>query len=133
MPFDPEKTPGAWPGGFSVGTDQQQHALGVQGTQLRRYIRSFDDARKVDLADERLPLFDYTAANAKPLVPAPSMRIPALGVGGPEGPVSMEEAIKRMLDEQNDEGSTVEMLAERLAMGRQAAGRPKGFKRFETT
>lgn len=124
-----QSTPGAWPGGFSH-PGSEQHALGVQGTQMRRYIRSFDDARKSDIANERLPLFDYAAAGTVPLVPAPSMRSALMGGGG-GGPESREEMIKRALEE-DKEGSTVEQLADLIARGRRPAGKPRGLKRFET-
>ncbi|KAI0281767.1 Metallo-dependent phosphatase-like protein [Russula aff. rugulosa BPL654] len=46
-------------------------ALGVQGNQIRRYIHSFDDARRLDIANERLPEFNPMASVQ---VPVPSMQ-----------------------------------------------------------
>jgi len=55
----------------SFGARDGMDALGVQGNQIRRYIHSFDDARRLDIANERLPEFDPMAF---PQVPVPSMR-----------------------------------------------------------
>ncbi|KAI0704532.1 Metallo-dependent phosphatase [Earliella scabrosa] len=132
-------TPGAptWPGGFHA--PGAPDALGVHGQQVRRMIRSFSDARASDLANERMPQFDYTAPSALPLVPVPSMRIPglALAAGGADGEQaesrqSMEELIKRALEEEGfADGGVVERLADRIATGKRSA-RPRGLKRFET-
>ena len=102
-------------------------------------IRSFNDARASDLANERMPQYDYTAPSALPLVPVPSMRIPglALAAGGADGEQtesrqSMEELIKRALEEEGfADGGVVERLADRIATGKRSA-RPRGLKRFET-
>ena len=111
-------------------------------------IRSFNDARASDLANERMPQFDYTAPSALPLVPVPSMRIPGLelaeddvdaGVGGSNGAGGggsgrrgMEELIKKALEEEGlGDGGMVERLANKIAGGRKG-GRPKGLKRYET-
>ncbi|OBZ77557.1 Serine/threonine-protein phosphatase 2B catalytic subunit [Grifola frondosa] len=119
-------SPTSWPGGFAA-----PDALGVQGTQMRRYIKSFDDARQSDLANERMPRFNYTAAHELPLVP--SMRIPGLAEeGGEGGPTSMEALIKKALEEEGlGDGGMVERLANRIAGGR-THGRPRALKRFET-
>ncbi|KAI0317847.1 Metallo-dependent phosphatase [Amylostereum chailletii] len=62
-------------GPSSVASRVGPDALGVQGNQIRRYIHSFDDARRSDVANERLPEFTYTPTSY-PLVPVPSMRQP---------------------------------------------------------
>lgn len=124
-----QAAPGAWPSG-APPPGSEQHALGVQGNQMRRYIRSFDDARKSDIVNERLPIFDYAKNGGIPLVPAPSMRMAALEMEG--GPSSMEEMIKRALEEDNMEGNTVELLADRIARSRRPTARPRTMKRFET-
>ncbi|KAI0056353.1 Metallo-dependent phosphatase [Artomyces pyxidatus] len=59
----------------SIGARVGPDALGVQGNQIRRYIHSFDDARRFDKANERLPEFNYTPTSY-PMVPVPSMRQP---------------------------------------------------------
>ncbi|KAN0132335.1 Metallo-dependent phosphatase-like protein [Lactarius tabidus] len=48
-------------------------ALGVQGNQIRRNIHGFDHARRLDIADERLPEYNY-ASTSHPYVPVQSMR-----------------------------------------------------------
>ncbi|KAH9942708.1 Metallo-dependent phosphatase [Amylocystis lapponica] len=117
----------AWPGGFAA-----QNALGVHTTQVRRQIRSFDDARRSDIANERLPQFDYTAAHDMPLVSVPSMRMPGL-TGSTDGTDNMEALIRRALEEEGlSDGGVVERLADRIARGRRATGRPRALKRFET-
>ncbi|TFY68094.1 hypothetical protein EVG20_g3697 [Dentipellis fragilis] len=60
----------------AAGTRLGADALGVQGNRIRHYIHSFDDARRFDIANERLPQFDYTTPTSIPLVPVPSMRQP---------------------------------------------------------
>ncbi|KAI0260731.1 Metallo-dependent phosphatase [Gloeopeniophorella convolvens] len=144
--------------GARIGMD----ALGVQGNQIRRYIHSFDDARRFDSANERLPEFSYGAPTSFPLVPVPSMRQPLTarmqrawgsgsstptgeGDGTPEPSPSagedvpgawpslpMEELIKRRLEDDGEEGSFVERMAERFAHGRRATSRPNALKRHET-
>ncbi|THH18145.1 hypothetical protein EW146_g2790 [Bondarzewia mesenterica] len=138
------------PGAGARGGD----ALGVQGNQIRQYIRSFDEARRLDQANERLPQFDYTPTSY-PLVSVPSMRQPLLqrsytsggstptGEGeeeaGPPGawphPPGMdtEALIHRTLAEDDGDGGVVERLAERIARGRKPTGRPRPLKRHETT
>ena len=103
-------------------------------------IRTFSDARASDIANERMPLYDYTAPSAIPLIPVPSMRIPGLALasgGGQEGDEGdsrrgMEDLIKKALEEEGlGDGGMVERLADRIARGRKS-GRPKALKRFET-
>ncbi|KAH9050249.1 Metallo-dependent phosphatase [Lactarius hengduanensis] len=62
-------------GVLPLGSRSGMDALGVQGNQIRRYIHSFDDARRLDIANERLPEYDY-APTSFPFVPVPSMRQP---------------------------------------------------------
>ena len=139
--------PASWAGGFSLAGAAD--ALGVHGQQVRKMIRSFSDARASDLANERMPAaFDYTAPDALPLVPVPSMRIPGLELaeddvdagaggsngagGGGSGRRGMEELIKKALEEEGlGDGGMVERLANKIAGGRKG-GRPKGLKRYET-
>jgi len=131
-------------------------ALGVQGNQIRRYIHSFDDARRLDIANERLPEYTYTPTSF-PYVPVPSMRQPLAahmqrgwgsgsttptgeGDGTPEpspgasadvpgawpGQVPMEELIKRRIE---DDAEDVERMAERLSHGRRASPSPSATDR----
>lgn len=104
-------------------------ALGLHVNQMRRQIRSFDDARHADIVNERLPHFTQPDM---PLVPAPSMRLPRLAEGGSEQEAtSMEGLIRKALEEEGlSDGGVVERLAERIARGKPS--RPKGLKRFET-
>ncbi|KAH9896538.1 Metallo-dependent phosphatase [Cubamyces lactineus] len=146
--------PTAWPGGFHA-PGSAPDALAVQGTQMRRMIRNFNDARASDLANERMPQFDYTAAPSIPLVPVPSMRLPNLALAtspggvGPAGDGApgasgvggelvdghsrrIEDLIKRALEEEGlGDGGMVERLADKIARGSRGA-RPRGLKRFET-
>ncbi|KAF8436362.1 Metallo-dependent phosphatase-like protein [Boletus edulis BED1] len=48
--------------------------LTAQGAQIRHYIRNFADARRSDLANERLPAFHAADESDYPVIPAPSMR-----------------------------------------------------------
>ncbi|KAI0036335.1 Metallo-dependent phosphatase [Vararia minispora EC-137] len=59
----------------AIGQRVGQDALGVQGNQIRRYIHSFEDARRFDVANERLPEAQ-PIPTSYPLVPVPSMRTP---------------------------------------------------------
>ena len=126
--------PTAWPGGFHP--PGAPDALGVHGQQVRRMIRSFSDARASDLANERMPQYDYTAPSAIPLVPVPSMRIPGLALAAEgedtDSRRNMEELIKKALEEEGlGDGGMVERLADRIARGKRSA-RPRALKRFET-
>ncbi|KAI0300575.1 Metallo-dependent phosphatase [Multifurca ochricompacta] len=146
----------------SIGTQGGMDALGVQGNQIRRYIHSFDDARRVDIANERLPELNYTPTSF-PFVPVPSMRQPLAvhrqrtwgsgsttptgeGDGTPEPPpglgvgvpgawpssLPVEEVIRRRLEDDEEDGGFVERMAERLAHGRRPNDRPQALKRNET-
>ncbi|KAI0746373.1 Metallo-dependent phosphatase-like protein [Daedaleopsis nitida] len=135
----PPGPPTSWPGGFHP--PGAPDALGVHGQQVRRMIRSFSDARASDMANERMPLYDYRTPSALPLVPVPSMRIPGLalagsgtedaGTGG-DNRGGMEELIKRALEEEGlNDGGMAERLADRITRGKRSA-RPRALKRFET-
>lgn len=82
--------------------------------------------RRVDLANERLPDFD---AQRSAIFPVPSMRFPSRRSS--DG-IDMENLIKRALDEDTEEGSAVELLAERIAKGRAMTNRPSALKRHGT-
>jgi serine/threonine-protein phosphatase 2B catalytic subunit len=90
-------------------------------------------SRRSDLLNERLPIFQPTdSVTDFPVVPAPSMR--RRGSGDIDG-VSMEELIRRALEEPDEDGlqsGTVERIAERVAIGRKVTGKPMPLKRFET-
>ncbi|PPQ93132.1 hypothetical protein CVT25_003664 [Psilocybe cyanescens] len=102
-------------------------ALTVQGTRINKSIRTFADARRSDIANERLPDFDQQ----KPTIfPVPSMRNTSRRTS--EG-LDMEDLIKRTLDEDADDGGVVEKLAEKIARGRSVTGRPGALKRHDTT
>lgn len=68
----------------------------------------------------------------------PSMRHPRLAHadeqnGGTHEPQSLEAMIRKaLLDEGMEDGGVVERLAERIARGNRAAGRPRGLGRTET-
>ncbi|KAF9812448.1 hypothetical protein IEO21_06210 [Rhodonia placenta] len=120
-----------WPGGFAAPPAPSPDALGVQTTHMRRYIRSFDDARRSDMLNERLPQYAHAGI---PLIPVPSMRLAGLAHGedGVEEQ-SMEALIRRALEEEGvGDGGVVERLAERIARGRRSSGRPKALRRIET-
>jgi len=97
----------------------------VQGNEIRHQIRSFDDARRSDLLNERIPETDPDAQSDFPLVPVPSMR-------RGDSTMDMEVLIRRTLEEEEGDGGVVERLAERIARGRRVTGRPRALKRFET-
>ncbi|CAL1710690.1 unnamed protein product [Somion occarium] len=122
--------PTSWPGGFA-----QPDALGVHVNELKRYIRSFDDARKSDLVNERMPTFTPTAL---PLVPVPSMKLPRLTQEssmhtGDTPAQNMEELIRKALEEEGlSDGGVVERIAEKIARSSKASSRPSALRRFET-
>ncbi|KAJ8584056.1 Metallo-dependent phosphatase [Rhizopogon salebrosus TDB-379] len=94
-----------------VGSD----LLTAQGTQMRHYIRNFADARRSDMLNERLPIFQPTDSVTNfPVIPAPSMR--RRGSGD-----SMEDMIRRTLegpDDDDDNAGMVGRVPERIATGR---------------
>lgn len=83
-------------------------------------------SRRVDSANERLPEFD---PQRPALFPVPSMRLTSRRSS--DG-MDMEELIKRTLDEDTEEGSTVDVLADKIAQGRNMTGRPSALKRHGT-
>lgn len=102
-------------------------ALGVQ--QVGRSIRTFADARRSDMMNERIPTFEPTVPGT---FPVPSMRYPGRR-GSAEGEgFDMDTLIRRTLEE-NDASGVVERLAEKLAKERKPTGRPMPLKRHETT
>jgi len=105
------------PGG-TLGVRLGSDALGVYGNG---WIRNFDDARRSDMGNERLPEFDASGSKDL-LMTAPSMR-----------QENMEELIKKALEEEDDGDSVVERLADSIARHRKPQGRPRALKRFETT
>jgi len=107
-------------GGSAFGVRMGPDALSVHGNQ---YIRNFDEARQSDIANERLPEFNYDSGQ---VVAVPSMRTRLPGDN------NMEDLIKKALEEEEDEAGTVERLADRIARGRKPQGRPRALKRFET-
>ncbi|KAH8827624.1 Metallo-dependent phosphatase-like protein [Flagelloscypha sp. PMI_526] len=106
-----ESTPG-----YSTGSRRTN--LTAQAARPR--IASFADARRSDIANERLPAFPAEGQPApSTMFPTPSMRLP--GRSPDEPPVNMEYLIKRSLEEDETGGQdidTVEMLADRLAGNR---------------
>ncbi|KAI0002543.1 Metallo-dependent phosphatase-like protein [Russula compacta] len=124
------------------GTTNGIDALGVQGNQIRRYIHSFDDARRLDIANERLPVFNPASF---PSVAVPSMQRaqrpwgsgnstptgdgPELSPAGAEVPggwpmFQREELGRHGVGEGNEDGGLAERVAERIAHGRRATDRP---------
>ena len=76
-------------------------------------------SRRSDIGNERLPTFKPVNSN-DPSITAPSMR-----------QEHKEDLIKKALEEEDD-GSVVERLADRIARGRKPQTRPRALKRFET-
>ncbi|VDB96282.1 unnamed protein product [Peniophora sp. CBMAI 1063] len=130
----------------------------VVGKMQRLFqILRFDDARRFDVANERLPE-QPPAPTAYPGLAAPSMRAPLMthlqqragtptrsGASTPSEeasttptdvpgawPGTMEELIRRTLND-DDEGGVVERLAERISRSRRPTGKPRPLKRHETT
>ncbi|KAJ7171083.1 Metallo-dependent phosphatase-like protein [Mycena filopes] len=103
--------------------------LGVQ-RQIRQSIHNFEDARRSDILNERLPAVvppsPSPSPSPSPLVP--SMRIP--GRDPAEG-LNMEFLIKQTLDDTGGAGDDVERLADRIAF-RGGRVRPAALKRHET-
>ncbi|KAF9070511.1 hypothetical protein BDP27DRAFT_1419971 [Rhodocollybia butyracea] len=90
-----EDTAGPMTSSLRIGPD----ALSVQGTQIGRNIRSFDDARRSYLTNERLHIFKSdsspTGPNPTAIFPPPSMR--------------------KTLEEEGDDTGIVERLADKIA------------------
>jgi serine/threonine-protein phosphatase 2B catalytic subunit len=59
---------------FPIEDQRGPDMLTAQGTQIRHYIHSFADARRSDIANERLPMFQPADNSHYPVIPAPSMR-----------------------------------------------------------
>ncbi|KAJ7348162.1 Metallo-dependent phosphatase-like protein [Mycena albidolilacea] len=118
-------------------------ALGVQ-RQVRGSIHNFEDARRSDLLNERLPdlppLLSSTASSPSSPAggsPAPSPLVPSMRIPGRGDDLNMEFLIKKTLSDDAAGGGddSVERLAERIAFrsGSGGAGRrPAGLKRHET-
>ncbi|KII85433.1 hypothetical protein PLICRDRAFT_178507 [Plicaturopsis crispa FD-325 SS-3] len=109
------------------------NTLGIQGNRM--HIHNFDEARRSDLINERIPEFTPTAyPQPGAITPTPSMRSTLRRGSGDDadrGP-AMETLIRRTLEDEEGDGGVVEKLAERIARGRKATGRPQALKRHDT-
>ncbi|KAE9393916.1 Metallo-dependent phosphatase [Gymnopus androsaceus JB14] len=132
-------------GSSSTGVRVGPDALNVHGTQIVRNIRSFDDARRSDLMNERLPVFEAPprtptsagSSSSLSIFPPPSMRSLStsrhFSMGGDGGPLNMEMLIKKTLEEEEEGGDgIVERLADRIAMTNSRRVRPQPLKRHGT-
>ncbi|KAI0079208.1 Metallo-dependent phosphatase, partial [Panus rudis PR-1116 ss-1] len=127
----PSPSSSSWPGGFSLSSLPQPDALGVHVNELRRYIRSFDDARRSDLANERLPT--YTPPSI-PLVSAPSMKFPSgsEGDGVPHGQ-DLNALVKKVLEEEGmDDDVMANRIAEKIIRANKPSERPGRMRRYDT-
>ncbi|KAF8218128.1 Metallo-dependent phosphatase-like protein [Mycena galopus ATCC 62051] len=107
--------------------------LGVQ-RQVRGSIRNFEDARRSDLLNERLPSLPSLSPTSPSGSPLPSPLVPSMRIPGrdpAEGGLSMEFLIKQTLDDTGTGGDDVERLADRIAFSGGRV-RPGGLKRHET-
>jgi len=109
------------------GTKHGTDALGVQGAQLGKSIRSFDEARRFDIQNERLPQF---LPDAPPTAFPASMRRLSTDAEG----ITMEHLIKKTLEEDfSDEGGVVQRIADRIAKdGRRSLRSIPALKRHGT-
>ncbi|KAG6886349.1 hypothetical protein C0992_004467 [Termitomyces sp. T32_za158] len=110
------------------GDQARSEGLSVQGTEMGRAIRTFNDARRIDIQNERLP--EPTAPSPTiTMFPASSMRRASVDAEG----MTMEYMIKKTLEADDcDEGGVVERIADRIARGRVIAKPPSGLKRHGT-
>ncbi|EJD07740.1 Metallo-dependent phosphatase [Fomitiporia mediterranea MF3/22] len=109
--------------------------LGVRGNQIRRAIRSFDDARRSDMTNERMPEFHVHDDNAFPNLQAPSTR--PRSHSGSMDDADLEARIRKtLLDNDEGEGDEAERelreLADKLARIRGSTHRPDALKRHGT-
>ncbi|KAF7304318.1 Serine/threonine-protein phosphatase [Mycena chlorophos] len=119
-------------------------ALGVQ-RQVRQNIHNFEDARRSDMLNERLPSLPPSPSPSSvpstpgsiPPIPVPSPLIPSLSMRIPgrdptEG-LNMEYLIRQTLED-SGAGEDVERLADRIAFrgGGTRVTRPAGLKRHGT-
>ncbi|KAL5504839.1 hypothetical protein ACEPAH_7502 [Sanghuangporus vaninii] len=119
----------------AITTDE----LGVRGNQIRRAIRSFDDARRSDMTNERMPEFHVPDGTAFPNLQAPSTR-PRSSSGNSMDDNELEAKFRKTLqDGDDDEVDEAELelreLANKLARirGSRASGsRPDTLKRLGT-
>ncbi|KAJ7838383.1 Metallo-dependent phosphatase-like protein [Mycena olivaceomarginata] len=126
-----------------AGTAGVSGALGVQ-RQVRGSIHNFEDARRSDLLNERLPDLPPFLPSTSPSSPsspsaagAPSPLVPSMRIPGRGDDLNMEFLIKKTLRDDAAGGGdgAVERLAERIAFrsgGGGAGRRPAGLKRHET-
>ncbi|KAJ3489444.1 hypothetical protein NLI96_g2144 [Meripilus lineatus] len=97
--------PGSWPTGHD--------GLGVHVNQIRSQIRSFDDARKSDRFNERVPRLPPVDL---PHVPAPSMRIHRADDSDPDGSGDLGDMIRKALEDEGFESVIAERLADKIAL-----------------
>ncbi|CAK5274293.1 unnamed protein product, partial [Mycena citricolor] len=112
--------------------------LNVQGV-VRNNIHNFEDARRSDLLNERLPTFPSLSLPATPidLVPSgpptptgPSPLVPSMRIPGRDEGLNMEFLIRQTLQDGSSAGDDIERLADRIAFRNR---RPGGaLKRNET-
>ncbi|TFK21382.1 serine/threonine-protein phosphatase 2B catalytic subunit [Coprinopsis marcescibilis] len=105
--------------------------------RLSKNIRSFADARKIDIANERLPEFSPEGQGThSDIFPAPSMRI-----AGREGAASKDLIMQTLREELDGTAPNMDDLVERVAErlsgkggnAASSASRPAALKRHGTT
>ena len=122
-----------WPGGFTAPSENDQ--LGNHIVDIRRQIRTFDDARHADIVNERMPQFEGAIS---PDVVTPSTWLPHHASpengAGPYPNVNPGEYIRQVLQQESDmDADTAERIAERLARASVGSMRPRGLRRVETS
>jgi len=118
--------------GFATGSAdvayRQDPHLGIQGHQIRKSIRGYDDARQFDIDNERLPSYEpppEDADHAASQFPAPSMRLHPRR--------SNTDYILRTLEAEDEDDSEIKRVADILSRPIRHSKRPhSALKRHET-
>jgi serine/threonine-protein phosphatase 2B catalytic subunit len=137
-------------GGVAAEPVNNTNRLGIKALNVGRMVGSFEDAKRSDQMNERLPTYNPSPSSS--IFPVPSMRRattptpggvassstpPVIPGGyGLGGSTNIEELIRSVFDDDDqggEQGGVVEKLAEKIARGRGITGKHRPLKRYETT
>jgi len=125
--FEVDAGPGS-PSSSALGyaTELERDNLGVSGHKLVQNMQGFQDARRYDLDNERLPNYEPPTSAFESTFPAPSMRQTSISRGG--SPVHF--LTKAYEEEEEDEA--ILSLADRVARVRRRNSGPGGARVYDT-
>jgi len=110
---------------FGYPSQLQRDKLGVSGQRLVQSMQGFQDARRYDIDNERLPSYEPPTTPLEITFPAPSMRQTSISRSG--SPVNF---LSKAYDEE-EEDEEILSLADRVARMRRKNSKPGGVRVYD--